>query len=140
MLLTAKISQFFFPIGVFKIFSSEHFETTNIKLLVQKSSKDVKWSRVSTLKDLSSSQQKFSKYHRIGFPNFHHQGKLLFPKSLGCSDSRGMRQKFSCLSKLEGTTNLIRLLFGLIKLVGRLSHRKRAKPAFRVRNVFDSLN
>ena len=34
---------------------------------------------------------------------------------LGCSASRGMRQTFSCLSKLEGTTNLIRLLFGHVK-------------------------
>ena len=29
---------------------------------------------------------------------------------LGCSGSRGMRQTFSCLSKLGGTTNLLRLI------------------------------
>ena len=34
---------------------------------------------------------------------------------LGCSVSRGMQQTFSCLSKLGGTTNLIRLLFGHVK-------------------------
>ena len=34
---------------------------------------------------------------------------------LGCSASRGRRQTFSCLSKLGGTTNLIRLLFGPVK-------------------------
>ena len=36
---------------------------------------------------------------------------------LGCSDSPGMRQTFSCLSKLGGTTNLIRFLFGHVKEV-----------------------
>ena len=36
---------------------------------------------------------------------------------LGCSASRGLRQAFSCLSKLGGMTNLIWLLFGHIKLV-----------------------
>ena len=34
---------------------------------------------------------------------------------LECSASRGMRQTFSCLSKLEGTTNLTRFLFGHVK-------------------------
>ena len=34
---------------------------------------------------------------------------------LGCSASRGLRQTFSCLSKLGGTTNLIRPLFGHVK-------------------------
>ena len=33
----------------------------------------------------------------------------------GCSDSRGMRQTFSCLSKFGGMTNLIRILFGHVK-------------------------
>ena len=46
-------------------------------------------------------------------------GKIEFKTStaaiLGCSDSRGMRQTFSCLSKVEGMTNLIRLLFGHVK-------------------------
>ena len=41
---------------------------------------------------------------------------LMFLCLLGCSDSRGMRQTFSCLSKLEGTTNLIQLLFALVTL------------------------
>ena len=36
---------------------------------------------------------------------------------LESSASRGMRQIFSCLSKLGGATNLIRLLFGHFKLV-----------------------
>ena len=40
---------------------------------------------------------------------------LVSVKILGCSDSRGMRQTFSCLSKLGGTNNLIRLLFGRVK-------------------------
>ena len=34
---------------------------------------------------------------------------------LVCSASRGMRRTFSCLTKLGGTTNLIRLLFGNVK-------------------------
>ena len=34
---------------------------------------------------------------------------------LGGSASRGMRQTFSCLSKLGGTTNLIRFLFDHVK-------------------------
>ena len=34
---------------------------------------------------------------------------------LGCSASRGMRQTFAGLSKLGGTTNLMRLLFGHVK-------------------------
>ena len=40
---------------------------------------------------------------------------LLVTGLQGCSASRGMKQTFSCLSKLGGTTNLIRLLFGHVK-------------------------
>ena len=41
--------------------------------------------------------------------------KTPYSNILGCSASRGMRQTFSCLSKLGRTTNLIRLLFGHVK-------------------------
>ena len=37
------------------------------------------------------------------------------PFLLGCSASRGMKQTFSCLSKLGGTTNLTRFLFAHFK-------------------------
>ena len=40
---------------------------------------------------------------------------------LGCSAARGMRQTFSCLSKFEGTTNLIRLLFVYFELLWSLN-------------------
>ena len=43
-------------------------------------------------------------------PNFRSVSLLL-----GCSVSRGMRQTFSCFSKLGGTTSLIRLLLGHVK-------------------------
>ena len=41
--------------------------------------------------------------------------KIIHKDIPGCSASRGMRQTFSCLSKLVGTTNLIRFLFGHVK-------------------------
>ena len=44
----------------------------------------------------------------------NHTGKV-YRNILACSDSRGMRKTFSRLSKLEGTTNLIRLLLGHVK-------------------------
>ena len=43
----------------------------------------------------------------------NHKGWLI----LGCSGSRGMRQTFSCLSKLGGTTNLMRLFFGHVLIL-----------------------
>ena len=52
----------------------------------------------------------YLKYEKI-----KRKAQIMYKFILGCFASRGMRQTFSCLSKLGGTTNLTRFLFGHIK-------------------------